>query len=271
MRIQPPQHTYLVCATPRSGSTLLCKSLSATGVAGRPEEYFERLVHSGLPREPREYFAGAPDDLVAGLAPSRSGDPADARLEHVLPAAFEAGTTPNGVFGAKMMWGYFGDFLDQLGSTPEAPDACAVLERALGDMSYVHVTRRDKVAQAVSLWRAVQTQAWNAEDPAAGEPVYDERGIAHLLAGLEREDAAWTAWFAAHHLEPLVVVYEDFAADHGGKLAEVLAFLGLPQDSIPAPPLRRQADERSERWVARFSASSAGRAGAAFAGAHPAA
>ena len=44
------ERSYLVCATPRSGSTLVCKALRATGVAGRPEEYFEALLHSGRPR-----------------------------------------------------------------------------------------------------------------------------------------------------------------------------------------------------------------------------
>ena len=36
-----PTRSYLVCATPRSGSTLLCEGLESTGVAGRPREYFE--------------------------------------------------------------------------------------------------------------------------------------------------------------------------------------------------------------------------------------
>ena len=48
--------SYLVCATERSGSTLLCELLSGTGVAGRPEEYFEFLSATGRPRQPREYF-----------------------------------------------------------------------------------------------------------------------------------------------------------------------------------------------------------------------
>ena len=48
--------SYLVCATPRSGSTLLCHLLDQTGIAGHPEEYFEALRHSGLPRRPHEYF-----------------------------------------------------------------------------------------------------------------------------------------------------------------------------------------------------------------------
>ena len=53
-----PERSYLVCATPRSGSTLVCHALEETGVAGRPEEYFEALRHSGRPRRPEEYFVG---------------------------------------------------------------------------------------------------------------------------------------------------------------------------------------------------------------------
>jgi len=35
-----PEQSYLVAATPRSGSTLLCELLASTGVAGRPAERF---------------------------------------------------------------------------------------------------------------------------------------------------------------------------------------------------------------------------------------
>ena len=42
--------SYLVCATQRSGSTLLCELLRATDVAGVPDEYFERLRQTGLLR-----------------------------------------------------------------------------------------------------------------------------------------------------------------------------------------------------------------------------
>ena len=46
---------YLVAATERSGSTLLCELLAGTGVAGRPEEYFEFLSATGRVRQPREF------------------------------------------------------------------------------------------------------------------------------------------------------------------------------------------------------------------------
>ena len=48
--------SYLVCSTQRSGSTLLCELLRATDVAGVPDEYFEGLRETGLPRQPRQYF-----------------------------------------------------------------------------------------------------------------------------------------------------------------------------------------------------------------------
>lgn len=249
----PHARTYFVCATQRSGSTLLCKLLSATGVAGHPGEFFERLRHSGLPREPREYFSpAAAPDLLELLPATRSGDPAATALERELPRYLAEGTTPNGVFGAKLMWNYLDDLLARLGTAP-GDDAVAALERAFGPrLDWVHVTRADKVAQAVSLWRAVQSRAWSAEDQIQREPVYDARGIAHLRDELEAHDAAWREWFDAHGIRPHLVTYETFVQDHAATLRGVLDHLGLEAQSIPDPPMERQGDARSDRWVARF-------------------
>jgi trehalose 2-sulfotransferase len=250
MAVSSPARSYFVCATPRSGSTLLCRLLAATGVAGRPEEYFERLRHSGLPRQPREYFEGvrAPERL----APTRRGDPRAADLGRELPRYLAEGTTPNGVFAAKLMWGYFGDFLAQLGTSPGG-SAVETLVARFGRLDWIHVTRRDRVAQAVSLWRAVQTRAWSAdEDPDPVEPVYDAGAIAHLRDQLIGQDAAWRDWFATNGIAPLEVEYEALAAAHAATLHRVLAHLGLEAEQIPEPPTDRQGDARSDRWVARF-------------------
>lgn len=34
------RRSYLICATPRSGTNLLCEVLRATGIAGQPDDYF---------------------------------------------------------------------------------------------------------------------------------------------------------------------------------------------------------------------------------------
>ncbi len=239
--------SLLVCATPRSGSTLLCALLDGTGVAGRPQEFFERLSRSGLPRQPREYFEGVEDaELLELLAPTDPGAP-DA--SDPIPSALEAGTTANGVFAAKLMWTHLLDLADRLGRPPDA----ALLRERLPEPRFVHVTRGDKVSQAVSLWRAVQTRAWRAGTvKEEGEAVYHGGAIGHLAHQLEEQDDAWRAWFAEQGVEPLTIAYEDLAADTHGATAAVLDHLGVGPAEIPDPPLRRQGDDRSARWAERY-------------------
>jgi Stf0 sulphotransferase len=63
-RENDPVMSYLICATPRSGSTLLCDALGRTGIAGRPAEHFEVLLETGRPRQPRDYFQRSNDPAV---------------------------------------------------------------------------------------------------------------------------------------------------------------------------------------------------------------
>src|SRR5947209_6929141 len=125
--IVQPQCSYLVCATPRSGSTLLCEALANTGIAGNPKEYFENLISTGLPRRPREYFEDIANteivdvlgaysrlDNEPGLSTGQNGYSYTEYFQKVI----EQGTTPNGVFGAKVMWGYFDDFICNLQQIP---------------------------------------------------------------------------------------------------------------------------------------------------------
>ncbi len=89
--------SYLICATPRSGSTLLCGLLRSTGIAGKPESYFRR------------------DDL--GDHADRWGipQPVDGAVDTTyVRAAVAAGRTPNGVFGARIMWGTMTELTDAL-------------------------------------------------------------------------------------------------------------------------------------------------------------
>jgi trehalose 2-sulfotransferase len=263
MILPRPERAYLVCATPRSGSTLLCQALQGTGVAGRPEEFFEELAATGLPRQPREYFDGVADPSLLALLPERRAGAAitAARARERLAHALRAGTTPNGVFGAKMMWAYFSDFLAGLrGEAPPGAPEPDLLAALFGDLRYVRVVRRDKVAQAVSLWRALQTQAWRDEGSGAceHEVVYHHGAIAHLADRLAAHDEAWTAWFAAHGIEPAVVVYEGLADAVEPTVRSLLRRLGLEPAGaawrFTPPRMRRQADEVSEAWTARFAA-----------------
>jgi trehalose 2-sulfotransferase len=263
-----PERSYLVCATPRSGSTLLCQLLDETGVAGHPEEYFEALRHSGLPRQPHEYFdrdrhANIVERLAFREMPDRPATPSELWVpetyDRYLAWALNQGTTPNGVFGAKLMWGYLGDFaqllrgIDGMAGRP-LPE---LLERVFPELSYVRITRRDKVRQAVSLWRAVQTQAWRQERGEASdgrEPTFSFRAINYLVRQLTAHDASWDAYFLGLGQQPLKITYEDLAEAHEPVVRRVLRHIGVPAPPglrVAAPRLTIQADELSERWVER--------------------
>lgn len=270
-----PRISYLVCATPRSGSTLLCELLKHTGVAGRPEEYFEARSTTGLPAHPGDYLvdlprtgAGIRDDLRPPRAPAHSSLRGLNSYREHLARTFELGRSPNGVFGAKVMWRHLPDLQSLTGELPELAglDLFALLTRLFEAPRYVWVTRADKVRQGVSLWRALQTRAWRLDHP--GEQVsssqlhYSFEGIDHLVRSLRAEDDGWAGFFADRGIEPLRLLYErDLDLDPVQAVRDVLSFLGLeaPPSWHPVEPLHRQADSLSQEWVATYHRDAAAR------------
>lgn len=253
--------SYLVCATQRSGSTLLCELLKGTDVAGVPDEYFEALRATGLPRQPRQYFhSPGMEDIVARLPPATEGRAEQpGEFEGWFSYVLQRGTSKNGVFGAKMMWNYLDDFRDRVKELPGLGDATfhQALDVIFPRLQIVFVRRRDKVAQAVSLWRAIQTQRWRTEgDPEDGEVAasYDYRAIKFLVEELHRWDARWEDWFHATGRQPIRVIYEEFVTSRAATVGRVLDALGIapkePDDG--RGPMRPQADTMSQNWVARF-------------------
>jgi LPS sulfotransferase NodH len=193
--------------------------------------------------------------------PDRAPDPSPLwspeTYDRYLAWALEQGTTPNGVFGAKLMWGYLDDFATLLDGIDGLAGLSvpAKLERAFGGLHYIRISREDKVRQAVSLWKAVQTQEWKAEGRETPEPFFSFRAIDHLVRQLAEHDTAWTGFFTGLGVEPLTITYEELAKAHEPVIRRCLDHLGVPcpDDLVAGPPeLRIQADDRSEEWVARY-------------------
>jgi trehalose 2-sulfotransferase len=274
-----PTRSYLVCSTPRSGSTLVCKALRDTGVAGRPEEYFEALRSTGRPRRPEEYFAGVDDRSIFDELgdPGDGGSPPQAwsrtAYDRYLDWAMEQGTTDNGVFGAKLMWQYLGDFVGLLRGIPDFRDLplSELLPAAFPELTFVRVVRANKIRQAVSLWKAVQTASWSdkgSDGPPAEEAPYraylDEhkpqlrfhyRAISHLLDQTLAAEASWDAFFEHTRIKPILVLYENFYADYVSSTLNILERLGLEPaaDFSPEPQTRQQSDGINDDWSRRFS------------------
>lgn len=268
------QQAYLVCATPRTGSTLICEMLRKTGRLGSPREYFEYLQHTGLPRQPAQYFACGEASEVRqwvgqlDLPPIRC---CRRRMKEYqlygyrryLPRILRSGTTSNGIFGAKIMWGHLHDLLElhtNDGSLASSHRIDASLRGIFPSLKYVYVTRQSKLRQAVSLWIALQTQRWRLDLPiherkAVAEPTFHFEAIDFLRGQLIEQDAAWQRFFTAAGIAPLRLEYEQFSLDLPHALMRVVQFLDIgcePFDCFVRPSLVRQADRRSEEFLLMY-------------------
>ncbi|SNT63361.1 LPS sulfotransferase NodH [Asanoa hainanensis] len=227
---------YLLCGTPRTGSTLLCSLLRDTGVAGRPESYF---------RVPGEELWAERWGLPLGSFDYRD----------YVRAAVAEGSTPNGVFAARVMWGTLDELVAKLGSSGSDLD---LLTAAFGQLRFVHCWREDTVAQAVSWARAEQTQFWQHDDVPLPDrsPRFDFALIDDLVRTIGAHNAAWRAWFAKFGVQAHSVRYEDLTTDIAGVTRGILDFLELSPAAGHAfvPRHRRQADELNRDWYARYHA-----------------
>ena len=230
-----PVKSYFICFSVRSGSTLLSQLLADTGIAGAPKEHF---FHNIGPDKPR-------GDIIPDYR---------AFLERVLAAD----TTPNGVFGSKVGGGYWNDFVRRLRAVDGLEDLPlkAALDSLFPDLRYLHLTRRNKVRQAVSHWMAIQSGRWSSADAVAkADPAYDFAAIDHLLSEIIFREAVWAEFFSANGIRPFVITYEDFVTQPAATVDAVLHHLEIerPADfTPPAPAYRRISGELSEDWVQRF-------------------
>ena len=276
-----PTQSYLICATPRSGSTLLCAALDDTGIAGHPEEHFEVLLETGQRRQPRDYFQRSNDPEVWALLddpefrdvlgeyggrysehPARrdpSWTPPD--FQKLVQDAFEKGTTENGVLGTKIMWAYFRDFV-RLARRRGLQDVrpCEVPAAVLPNLRrFVWMHRGDTTRQAVSLWKALQTQQWrrDSDEDITGQGLrFSFAAVDHLKMRIDEHNVAWQDFFDMCGVEHVEVLYEDLVEDYEGTVLWLLEEIevSIPENfAVLQPKMRRQADELSEEWVRLYN------------------
>ena len=245
----PTRSSYVICATPRSGSTLLCDLLAETNAAGKPHSFYRR---QSIPNWAARWEIAVPEPAD------------DASLNQAyLTAALAAGRGGTGVFGVRLMWESVAELSARLDALfPGLSDEGSRFDRAFGDPIYVHLSRQDKAAQAVSRLRAEQSGLWHrAADgaerertSAPGVSAYDEDRLVRLWNELEMDDAAWTSWFAAQRLAPLRLTYEAMSAAPHLAVVDVLTALGVDPRlaGAAAPRTAKLADELSREWTDRL-------------------
>jgi LPS sulfotransferase NodH len=239
---------YIICATPRTGSTLLCRLLKSAG-AGDPDSFFGRRFIA----EWAEHWS---------LPPAESMTARDFATAY-LDAAIKAGRGGTDVFGLRLMRENVVDLDDFVELVhPGLPAGRARFARAFGPLLYIHLSRADKVAQAVSLVKAEQTGLWHIAPDGTElerlappqEPTYDFERLHREVSELQAFDAEWNAWFAEQGIARHRIAYEDLSADPAGELLRLCAALGItaPDVADVKPAVAKLADATSREWAERY-------------------
>jgi LPS sulfotransferase NodH len=260
----------------RTGSTLLVQMLSSTQVAGNPIEYFNPVMQA----QPRLRKILGDSNLLEGFA-------------KILDAA----TTPNGIFGAKIHWNHFrflaksldGEWeenkrlellellrgqLPRLLSQAEANELLSAmvpdvslhtrsfefLRSHIPDLCVISLLRRNRVARAISHYRAFKTGVWykgvgNAERKEPPPPIEFDLGEIHTmrcLAGFG--EAQWEQFFQENKITPYRLFFEELVQDPLASVKGVLDFLEIDASGASSPKIvsEKQADETSLEWEERY-------------------
>ena len=244
-----PTPAYVICATPRTGSTLLCDLLAGTGVAGNPDSFY-RTPSIG------EFISLWGLDLT----PPYEGK----AFEHAyLQAALREGRAGTDQFGIRIMWPSLPEMDARF--APLFPGVRTMPERlaaAFGAPVYIHLSRKDKLAQAISRVRAEQTGLWHRHadgserERVATErpPEYDADAIAAALAEAEMHERNWTDWLTTNDIAPVTVIYEELADRPHATLAALLAALGHDPALAERAEVKtaRLTDAINRSWAERF-------------------
>jgi len=235
-----PQLSYTIWFSQRTGSTLLCKALESTGVAGKPHEWFN-----------------CKPDLLTDFH-----QPNYAELQEHL---WNVGSTDNGIFGIKHSFyePHFSQLIETLRKFPACPPAetnrTAVWKHVFPNHRHIFMTRRNKIRLAVSWWRAIQSGEWHLPIDEQRKPVdlsnsYSYDVISHLYDECSMREAGIQEFFTEGSITPLNIFYEDFIHNYEQTIRTILDYLDLDSQSVTiAPPaLEKTADDFSEEWAQRF-------------------
>ncbi|HYN95039.1 MAG TPA: Stf0 family sulfotransferase [Pilimelia sp.] len=256
-----PLRTVLLCASRRTGSTLLGEALHRAGGLGCPLEY----LHPGF----RPGFAerwGTPD--IAGYVA--------ALYRHRIDAT--------GTLGVKLFWpdltgvcaerhpaeaaSFGADLSDDLvGRHRVFGRITELIAEFFPNPTYVYLWRRDALRQAVSDHRAVRSGRWRQFTPTPPDETVtaeDVRRVGDAIARFRYQHQRWREFFAWQGVTPLEVTYEELLRDYPATARRVAAGLGAADpDAAAGPPrLRRQSDGLSEVLAARYLEAAAHRADA---------
>lgn len=247
----PRFDSYIICTSPRSGSTLLSRLLRATGCAGRPDSYF----HAPSLSDWLSYFDLRCEDFSS----------TEDAISATIGAARKQGRSAADLFGFRLQGHSRRFFLQQLALLhPDVTTDAARIGAAFGRTLFIYLNRDNKVEQAVSYVKAQQSGLWHKHADGSelerlsppAPPIFNREEIARRVIEFETLDHEWHSWFASEGITPLTISYDDLSKAPQEVLGKVLQALGLDPDLAQGveTPTAKLSDATNRGWVRQYVA-----------------
>jgi LPS sulfotransferase NodH len=236
---------YIICYTPRSGSTHLISLLQHTGFLGKPSDFFN-LEYVKLPLDAAQVYnvTGCRDIGNACKLGQVAG------VEDYL-RSLAVTRTLNGVFGMKA----------------DLYQASILMRRGLFrgprvQWKYISITREDILMQGISYYRAIETGKWSSlSGSASGDCPFDEDNILRSMRTIVEIACGWEYAFGLFGIRPLRLTYEELEANPRATVARLADFVGVPHTAADLRIISDYGKQRApehERWADIIRARTAG-------------
>jgi trehalose 2-sulfotransferase len=218
----PALRFVFLCFTNRCGSNYLAELLASTGALNRAEEVFNGETITEHVRAQALASLSAYLDFLCRRLALGGRLLAKIGLEQLVMLT-EAG------------------LLDQIGHRAQ----------------FLLIERQDKLAQAISLLVAIQTQQWTSRHSRRmGDEalVYDRRILTEQQDLIAQQNFAFYRFFASNGIAPKHIAYEALEAAPEAMVADIGDWLGVPGlvADPAALPITRQESPIKAAWRARY-------------------
>lgn len=221
-RVDATTKTLIIASTGRCGSHMLGHALQKTNCFGFPLEYVN------------------PSNIDSWK--TRFGKK---NLEDTLTAIQYHRTSPNGVFGIKIHYSHIKSF-----------KGFNNLKSCFKNAYFVHLTRKNVVKQAVSMFIAEQTGVWiTGQKPKNITPEYSFKNINRCLKQIIKDNASWQYILEVNACNYIQMDFDIVRLNLEKSIRKIANHMNIDVDlkKIPTQQVtKKQSDILNSDWESRF-------------------
>ncbi|MDO6462329.1 Stf0 family sulfotransferase [Granulosicoccaceae sp. 1_MG-2023] len=223
-------HKYIICITPRSGSTWLAHLLEATGEFGNPKELF---IPEMIPANEQNSKGNFPNLFARRIKSNTSG----------RTFGFESNQS-------RLEW------------LTSVVDFDEVFVKS--GTRFISLYREDLLSQAISITKAIRTGQWHSRNKnphdakmAAAKPeiVIEDDFLWRWILNLQQEECRWENFYDRYNIKPMRIMYEDMVSGSRVQMLRMMNHIkpGRFEDATQARDILGSIQDKTAKLADEFT------------------